>query len=140
MTDLVIRPFRETDESAVLALWNEAFPNDPPWNEPHAVLRRKLGVQRELFLVGERDGVVIATLLGGFDGFRGWLNHLAVAAAQRRHGHGRAMVTEAERLLRERGCPKINVQIRATNDVSVRFCQALGYAIEDRISLGKPLL
>ena len=138
-TDFLIRSFRASDESAVVALWLDAFPNDPPWNEPHGVVRRKLGVQPELFLVGEIGGLVVAVMLAGFDGFRGWIYHLAVASAQRRRGLGRAMVAEAERQLRDCGCLKINAQIRASNEASVQFCRAIGYVIEERISVGKRL-
>jgi ribosomal protein S18 acetylase RimI-like enzyme len=138
-TDFVVRVFEDTDEPAVVALWRQVFPEDPPWNEPTAVVRRKLAVQRELFLVGELNGVVVAAVLAGFDGFRGWLYHLAVAPAQRRRGLGRALVLEAERRLRDLGCPKINAQIRAGNTVSVQFCEAMGFTVEERVSVGKRL-
>jgi ribosomal protein S18 acetylase RimI-like enzyme len=138
-TDLVVRSFRDSDESAVVALWSRVFSEDPPWNEPTAVIRRKLTVQRDLFLVGEIDGEIVVTILAGFDGFRGWINHLAVAPEQRRRGFGRAMVLDAEQRLSELGCPKVNAQIRAGNHASMQFCEAIGYSIEERVSVGKRL-
>ncbi len=136
---LDVRPFLETDERDVVSLWGEVFADDPPWNEPAAVIRRKLGVQRDLLLVGTLNGRVVATVMAGFDGFRGWVYHLAVAPEERRNGYGAAMMREAEARLEALGCPKVNLQIRATNTGAVAFYRALGYADEDRASMGKLL-
>lgn len=54
-----IRPYRESDQSGVIALWSVVFPDDPPWNAPGRVIANKLNVQRELFLVCERAGYVV---------------------------------------------------------------------------------
>ena len=135
--DCVIRSFEPRDQDAVAALWRAVFPGDPAWNDPAAVIRRKLTVQPDLLLVGERAGVVIATVIGGFDGHRGWIYHLAVAAAERRRGIGRAMMAAVEERLRALGCTKINLQIRRSNAEVVGFYERLGYAVEDRISMGK---
>jgi ribosomal protein S18 acetylase RimI-like enzyme len=137
--NLLIRSYRESDQAEVDALWREAFPDDPPWNNPAAVISRKLAVQRELFLVGESQGRIVAAVLAGFDGVRGWIYHLAVASSERRRGRGRAMMIEAEKQLRQLGCPKINLQVRASNGEVVNFYRALGYAVERRISMGKRL-
>jgi ribosomal protein S18 acetylase RimI-like enzyme len=137
--ELVIRAFREADEPQVVALWREVFAGDPPWNEPAAVIRRKLGTQRDLFLVGELEGEVVATVVAGYDGFRGWVYHLAVAPARRRNGYGRAMMHEAESRLRALGCPKVNLQIRSTNTGAIAFYRAIGFDVEDRVSMGKRL-
>lgn len=134
-----IRPYGESDEADVVALWTEVFPDSRPWNQPPAYIRRKLAVQAELFLVGARDGHVIATVLAGYDGVRGWIYHLAVAPAQRRHGYGRAMMAAAEARLRALGCAKINLQVVASNAGVVRFYERIGYAVEDRISMGRRL-
>jgi ribosomal protein S18 acetylase RimI-like enzyme len=139
MGDLVVRSFTESDAPHARELWDAVFADDPPWNEPDAVIRRKLGIQRELFLVGELDGRLVATLVGGYDGFRGWAYHLAVDAAHRRRGFGRAMMRELEVRLRELGCPKLNLQVRSSNASAVAFYRALGYAVEERVSLGRLL-
>ena len=136
---LEVRPYRDTDEADVTTLWTRAFPETRAWNQPAAAIRRKLDVQRELFLVGVRDGQVVATVLAGYDGVRGWVYHLAVAPRHRRQGCGRAMMAAAEDRLGALGCAKINLQIVRANAAVVRFYQRLGYAIEDRISMGKAL-
>jgi ribosomal protein S18 acetylase RimI-like enzyme len=137
--NLLIRPFLEKDEDPVIALWREAFPKDPPWNEPKQIIRRKREVQRDLFLVGEIDGAVVATVIAGYDGFRGWVYHLAVAPVQRRKGLGRAMMAEVEKRLHARGCPKINLQVRAWNGEVIAFYKRLGYKVEEHTSMGRLL-
>jgi ribosomal protein S18 acetylase RimI-like enzyme len=141
MTDaqLEVRPYRDTDEAAVVALWSRLFPETRQWNQPAAYIRRKLAVQRELFLVGAIEARAVATVLAGYDGARGWVYHLAVAPEHRRRGFGRAMMAAAEERLRALGCPKINLQIMRTNAEVVRFYERIGYAVEDRISMGRPL-
>jgi ribosomal protein S18 acetylase RimI-like enzyme len=137
---LTIRPYAEADEAGVVRLWQEVFPDNPPWNVPADDIRRKLAVQRDLFLVGEWRGEVVATVMAGYDGHRGWVHLVAVAPRCRRRGFGRALMAEAERRLAALGCPKINLQVRATNEAVVAFYRRLGYVVEERISMGKRLL
>ena len=59
-----IRPYESKDHTPVVALWNEVFPDDPPWNEPASMIRRKLTVQPELFLVAHVNDQVAGTVLG----------------------------------------------------------------------------
>ena len=139
MAKVVIRPFEPQDHAAVVSLWKEIFPDDPPWNEPAAVIRRKLTVQPELFLVGYVDGHLVATVLAGFDGVRGWIHHLAVHPSHRRQGIARALMVAVEEGLAKIGCPKVNLQVRAANSDVIAFYRALGYSIEERASLGKRL-
>jgi len=135
----VVRPFEPQDHAEVVSLWKDVFPDDPLWNEPAAMIRRKLTVQPELFLVGYADGRLVATVLAGFDGVRGWIHHLAVHPSYRRRGIARALMIAAEEGLAKLGCPKVNLQVRATNTAVVSFYRALGYSIEERTSLGKRL-
>jgi ribosomal protein S18 acetylase RimI-like enzyme len=134
-----IRLFRLADEPAVIALWNECGLTRP-WNDPHKDVARKLTVQPELFLVGMTGGAVMASVMAGYEGHRGWMNYLAVAPRFRGRGLGRALVEHVERLLLERGCPKVNLQVRPTNLEAVAFYRRLGYAQDESISLGKRLI
>ena len=77
-----IRPFQPADEAAVIALW-EACKLTRPWNDPRKDIARKLAVQPELFLVGTVDGEIVATVMAGYEGHRGWVNYLAVAPRAR---------------------------------------------------------
>lgn len=138
-----IRPFEEADRAAVVGLWH-ACGLTRPWNDPDRDIDRKLGVQPELFLVGEVDGevdgTVVATVMAGFDGHRGWMNYLATAPTHRGRGYARALVAAAEDRLLALGCPKVNLQIRATNADVLAFYAALGYGTDDVVSLGKRLV
>lgn len=134
-----IRPFGRGDETAVVALW-ETCGLTRPWNDPHKDIARKLTVQPELFLVGVTDDAVMASVMAGYEGHRGWMNYLAVAPRFRGRGLGRLLVLKVERLLLERGCPKVNLQVRATNLEAVAFYRRLGYAQDESISMGKRLI
>jgi ribosomal protein S18 acetylase RimI-like enzyme len=136
---LQIRPYREDDLTDVVNLWEAVFPDDPPRNDPKTVVARKLKVQRDLFLVGHLEGRLVATVMAGFDGYRGWIYHLAVADDLRRTGFGRWMMQVAEDKLRDLGCPKVNLQVRSSNKAVIDFYKKLGYRIEERASMGKQL-
>jgi len=133
-----IRKFQAGDEEAVIALWRSCD-LVRAWNDPVKDIRRKLQVRPDLFLVGVLDGRVIACVMAGYEGHRGWLNYLAVAPEHQRQGYARAMVAEAERLLRAAGCPKINLQIRTSNHGVIEFYRRLGYSVDDVVSMGKRL-
>jgi len=134
-----IRAFEPSDEEAVITLWQEAGLTRP-WNDPRADIARKRTEQPELFLVCECAGAVAGTVMAGFDGHRGWVYYLAVAHARRRQAIGRALMAEVERLLRARGCPKVNLLVRSSNASVLAFYARLGYAQDDVLSLGKRLI
>ncbi|UOQ88766.1 GNAT family acetyltransferase [Agromyces endophyticus] len=135
-----IRPFAVDDTEAVVALWRAAG-LVKPWNDPYLDIERKLTVQPELFLVAVGgDGALVGTAMVGYEGHRGWVNYLAVADPARGTGLGRALMAEAERLLVERGCPKLNLQVRSSNTDVIAFYERLGYAVDDAVSLGKRLI
>ena len=131
-----IRLYRESDQRAVVELWGEALPDSSPHNEPAAIIRAKVAHSRELFLVAE---AVAGTILGGYDGHRGWLYSVAVAEPYRRKGVGSALVRRMEVLLADLGCAKANLQVRACNAEVVAFYGRLGYCVEERVSMGKRL-
>src|SRR5512147_1140612 len=135
---MLIRPFRPDDEAAVIALWQRCD-LVRPWNDPHKDIRRKLLVRPDLFVVGIVDDHIVASVMAGYEGHRGWLNYLAVDPTHQRRGHARAMVAEAERLLRAAGCPKINLQVRTSNNGVIEFYRKLGYAADEVTSMGKRL-
>ncbi len=134
-----IRIFRDADAGAVAALWREVFAGERPHNEPDRIFAEKRAVQPELFFVAEIDGVVVGTVVAGYDGHRGWLYRVAVSPRHQRLGIGTALVRHAETALIAMGCPKINLQVRTTNAAVIAFYQKLGWQIEELISLGKLL-
>ena len=133
-----IRAYKSHDEDAVVGLWKQCD-LVRPWNDPHLDIRRKLADSPEMFLVGVVDQRVVASVMAGYDGHRGWINYFAVAPDLQRQGLARALLAEAERLLRKVGCPKINLQVRGSNKSAVTFYERVGYSRDEVISLGKRL-
>ena len=90
--------------------------------------------------MGTLDSRLVATVMAGYEGHRGWINYLAVAKECRKQGIGRRLMGEAEARLRAAGCPKINLQIRSSNAEAVAFYRTLGFAVDDVVSMGKRLI
>ena len=136
---MLIRPFTDADQQQVIALWHECG-LVVPWNDPAKDIARKQQVNPELFLVAEDNGAIVGSLMGGYEGHRGWMNYLAVAPSQRSNGLGRELVTRIEQLLIARGCPKINLQVRSTNTAVIDYYRSLGYQEDHAIGMGKRLI
>jgi ribosomal protein S18 acetylase RimI-like enzyme len=134
-----IRIFSLADQEAVVDLWRQCE-LVRSWNDPHKDIQRKLNTQPELFFVAEIANKIVASIMAGFDGHRGWVNYLAVAPRHRQMGVGRALMRHVETALTERGCPKLNLQVRATNQQVLTFYERLGYVQEEVVSLGKRLI
>lgn len=134
-----VRPFDPPDEKAVVALWDRCGLLRP-WNNPQKDIARKLLVQPELFLVGLVEGRIVATVMAGYDGHRGWINYFAVEPSSRRQGCGRMLMTAAEDRLLTLGCPKINLQIRHDNLDAIQFYEQLGFSQDAAVSFGKRLV
>ena len=133
-----IRTFDVEDQTAVIELWR-ACGLVVPWNNPAKDIARKLKVDPDLFLVGEIGSDIVTTVMGGYEGHRGWINYLAVSPQHQRKGYGRKIMEYVEQRIQEKGCPKINLMIRATNTDAAAFYEALGYDTESSIGLGKRL-
>lgn len=131
-----IRKFCEPDKSSLINLWQAVFPEDPPHNEPSVVIEAKLVVD-DLILIAETERELIGACMAGYDGHRGWLYAVAVDPAYRRKGVGEKLVKHAIQALGERGCIKVNLQIRSTNTEVAAFYKSLGFNVEDRLSMGR---
>jgi len=104
-----IRAFTEQDTEQVVALWHRCELTRP-WNDPHKDIKRKLQVGRELFLVGTVEDNLMACIMGGYEGHRGWINYLAVDP----DWHGNTAVQQ--------------------------FYESLGFADDKAMSMGKRLI
>jgi ribosomal protein S18 acetylase RimI-like enzyme len=134
-----IRAYQNSDEAAVVALW-QICDLTRPWNDPYKDIARKLQVRPDLFLVGEVQGQVMATAMFGYEGHRGWVNYLAVDPEHQLQGHAQTMMQQGEALLLESGCPKLSLLVRAGNTSVVAFYQAMGYQEDVVVCLGKRLI
>jgi hypothetical protein len=130
-----IRKFQKGDKASLINLWQTVFPDDPPHNEPSSVIDAKLEVD-DLIFVAESEGELIGACMAGYDGHRGWLYAVAVDPAHRRKGVGEKIVQHTLQALKDFGCIKVNLQIRSTNTEVAAFYRALGFAVEDRMSMG----
>ena len=133
-----IRAFENRDKDEVISLW-QCCGLVAPHNDPEKDIQRKLLVDPDLFLIGEIDSRIAASVMVGYEGHRGWINYLAVLPEMQGKGYGREMMQVAEQRLRDRGCAKINLQVRASNQTVLDFYAALGYGTDDVVSFGKRL-
>ena len=134
-----ISEFTDDQSDQVIALWEKCSLNRS-WNNPEKDIARKNGDQNGKFLIGQIDGVLMASIMIGCDGHRGTIYYLAVDPVYARSGYGKILMAEAERFLLSVGRPKINFCVRIGNDKVIEFYEQLGYAIEPIHLLGKRLI
>lgn len=133
-----IRPYTPADRDAVIALW-QTCGLTRPWNDPGSDIAFCTSRPESTILVGERDDRILASIMTGHDGHRGWLYYLAVEPALQKAGLGRAMVAAAENWLKARGVPKVMLMVRPENEKVRAFYDALGYAEEPRVIFSRRL-
>jgi ribosomal protein S18 acetylase RimI-like enzyme len=134
-----IRIYQSEDEAAVIELWRRCG-LVRPWNNPRQDIERKLKVQSEMFLVGLIEGKIVASVMGGYDGHRGWVYYLAVDPDHQRQSLGREIMAAIEEKIRVMGAPKINLQSRTDNLAATRFYESIGYKTDAVASMGKRLV
>ncbi len=138
-----IRPYLPKDEDQVIELWH-ACGLIVPWNDPRKDIARKLAVNPELFIVAvqntNENEQVVGSVMGGYEGHRGWINYLAVLPDHQGTGLGRKLIEQTEASLLALGCPKVNLQVRSTNTHIVEYYRSLGYAEDHAIGMGKRLI
>ena len=127
------------DTNRVIFIW-EQCDLVRNWNNPNFDIQRKLNFQKELFFVGLLNDEIIATAMFGYDGHRGWLNYFAVLPNFQKRGFGKQLMTFGEMALIEKGCPKLNLQIRNDNTKAINFYQKVGYKEDAAVSFGKRLI
>lgn len=137
--DAVITPFEEQHRGPVIALWDKCG-LIRAWNDPDKDIDRKLSDRNGAFLVVLLDGRVIGSVMVSHDGHRGSIYYLAVDPENQAAGLGRKLMEHCERLLTERGCPKINLFVRRDNEAVLKFYEQLGYQEETAVPMGKRLI
>jgi ribosomal protein S18 acetylase RimI-like enzyme len=136
-----IRTFTHPDDlSAVLQLWSTAGPGVHlgPSDEP-AELQKKLMRDPDLFLVAEEGGSLVGAVMGGFDGRRAMVYHLAIEPGHRRQGLGSQLMAEMEARLKAKGCLKMYLLVTKDNPEALQFYQRLGWNVMDMHLMGKEL-
>ena len=125
-----IRELDSRHVDAAVELWDRSGLTRP-WKPPHADLLRALDGETSTVLGGCEGEHLIATVMAGHDGHRGWVYYLAVDEGHRRNGHGGRMMAAAESWLREHGAVKIQLMVRASNERVLSFYDRLGYEDAD---------
>ncbi len=126
------------DSNAVIAIW-EKCELTRPWNNASNDFRLAIeGSTSNILILGSGDGI-IATVMVGFDGHRGWVYYLAVDPDHQRKGMGRIMMEAAEKWLEERSAPKIQLMVREDNQQAIGFYKALGYDVQPVVTIGRRL-
>ena len=138
-SNFAIRQFVPNDTNRVIFIW-EQCDLVRNWNNPNFDIQRKLNFQKELFFVGLLNDKIIATAMFGYDGHRGCLNYFAVLPNFQKRGFGKKLMTFGEMALIEKGCPKLNLQIRNDNAKAINFYQKVGYKEDAAVSFGKRLI
>ncbi len=126
------------DCDAVLSLW-ETCGLTRPWNDATADFTRAVDGASSDILCLERDGNLVATVMVGDDGHRGWVYYLGVLPDGRRQGVGRLLMAAAEKWLRDRDAPKIQLMVRDDNEQAIGFYTALGYDVQPVVTIGRRL-
>ena len=134
-----IRVFVEADTDAVIDLWQLADLTHPN-NDPFLDIQRKMNDSPWGFLIAMDGRTIIGSIMVGYDGHRGWINYLACHPNHRRRGVAKSLMNEAKNLLLERGCPKINLQVRSGKESAVKFYESIGYSDDNVISFGLRLI
>lgn len=138
MMEMRIRRYGMDDEQQVIDLWMECNLVVSS-NNPKSDIERKMVDSPDLFFLAEADGCVVATCMAGYDGHRGWIYYLAVKPAMQKQGVASRIMAHAERALANRGCPKIDLMVRNSNEGVISFYHRLGYIEDPVVVLSKRL-
>lgn len=103
-------------------------------------IEKKLLRDPDLFLVAESKGTLIGTVIGGFDGRRGYIYHLAISSEFRGKGIGSRLVSEVEMRLRAKGCIRCHLLVNNNNDEARSFYDSKGWRPLDDTVYAKDLV
>ena len=136
MSALKIDAITEADVEPVVALWQRCGLTRP-WNDPHADIALARRRDNSTILLGRDGGAIVATVMVGHDGHRGWVYYVATDPDRRAKGYGRAIMNAAEEWLRAAGIAKLQLLVRRDNAKAGAFYQSIGYAEAQTIVFAK---
>jgi ribosomal protein S18 acetylase RimI-like enzyme len=133
---LTVKPIEDSDIPEVIALWQRCG-STRPWNDPAADIALARKDNNATVLLGRSDGALVASVLVGHDGHRGWVYYVTVDPDHRFKGFGRIIMAAAEAWLRARGIEKLQLMVRGDNAKVHAFYQSLGYFEQERVVFAK---
>jgi ribosomal protein S18 acetylase RimI-like enzyme len=133
---LSIKPIEDGDIAEVIALWQRCG-STRAWNDPAADIALARREANSTVLSGRSDGALVASVLVGHDGHRGWVYYVTSDPEHRREGYGRAIMTAAEDWLRARGIEKLQLMVRGDNTEVHAFYRSLGFFEQERVVFAK---
>jgi ribosomal protein S18 acetylase RimI-like enzyme len=133
---LKIAPINDADVEPVVALWQRCGLTRP-WNDPHADIGLARRRDNSTVLVGRDGGAIVATVMVGHDGHRGWVYYVAVDPDRQKRGYGRLIMTAAEDWLRAAGIAKLQLLVRRENAQANAFYGSLGFELSTSVMFQK---
>ncbi len=127
-----------SDRDAAVELWRAAGLTRP-WNDPFADFDLAFGSNGSDVLLARDGEMLIGSVMVGFDGHRGWVYYFAVAPSRQGEGIGRSLMQAAEKWLKARSCPKIQLMVRTDNEAAKGFYAAIGYEEQAVVTIGRRL-
>lgn len=133
---LTIKPIEDSEVAEVIALWHRCG-STRPWNDPAADLALARRGENSTVLIGKCRGTLVASVMVGHDGHRGWVYYVTVDPDRRHHGFGRSIMDAAEAWLRTRGIAKLQLMVRKDNAKVHAFYQSIGYYNQETVTFAK---
>lgn len=131
-----ITTIEDADVAEVIALW-ERCGSTRPWNDPARDIALARRGNNSTVLIGRQDGILVASVMVGHDGHRGWVYYVTVDPDHRYHGFGRMIMSAAEEWLRSRGIAKLQLMVRKDNAKVHAFYQSIGYYNQETVTFAK---
>jgi ribosomal protein S18 acetylase RimI-like enzyme len=133
---LTITAVEDDDIADVIALWQRCGLTRA-WNDPAGDIALARREANATVLLGRNEGALVASVLVGHDGHRGWVYYVSVDPDHRHKDYGRAIMTAAENWLRARGIQKLQLMVRGDNAQVHAFYKSLGYYDQERVTFAK---
>ena len=133
---LTVTTIEDSDIPEVVALWRRCG-STREWNDPAADIARARMETNSTVLLGRDGGTLVASVLVGHDGHRGWVYYVTVDPDHRFKGFGREIMAAAEAWLRAKGVEKLQLMVRGDNAKVHAFYRSLGYYDQERVTFAK---
>lgn len=133
MSEIAIRTAQAQDVDEIVALW-VAADAPPTVTDGPGDVRRLLARDDRALMVATKDGVIVATLIAAWDGWRGNMYRLAVHPEHRRSGIASRLAEEALAYLKAQGCRRISALVLRDEGHAMGFWRSAGFSEQPDIA------